>query len=132
MHPLTALVSPNFAVCARRDGGVRRCGVGCERADLCQGVQGDALSDRRDDPWTSRRHGRAAARQLVTLRTDVTLGVAFNQPERSVEARVRAGSTLVLAATDGYRRARDPQRALLRVLRSRSARPDLQGTPRTR
>ena len=50
--------------------------------------------------------GRGGEEQLVTLRTDVTLGVAFNQPERPVESPGEGWLDLLFApVTDGYERA---------------------------
>ena len=137
LHPLTALVSPNFAL-RFAHGEMAEGTLSVEWGAsvptyALRMVQGDAAGTLFPTdvtiPWmVVPRAGmvwsRGGEEQLVTLRTDVTLGVAFNQPERSVESPGEGWLDLLFSpATDGYR-ARlgiTYDRALLRVLRSRSS-----------
>ncbi len=117
LHPLVALVSPHAVL--RFDHGQLQggdltieWGLGVPTYGLRQ-LQGDSagtlLPTDHEVPWmVVPRAGmvwsRGNDRRVYTLRADLTLGVAFNQPERAVQSPGAGWLDLLFApATDGYR-----------------------------
>ena len=117
LHPLTALVSPHFTLRFEHGelhGGtlVGEWGLGVPTYGM-RLLQGDAAGtlfpNDHEIPWmVTPRAGmvwsKGNDKRMYTLRADLTLGVAFTQPERSV-SRTGAGwlDLLFAPASDGYR-----------------------------
>ena len=143
LHPLVAAVSPHFALrfthgkVAGGDVSIEwGAGVPTYALRMLQGdAAGTFFPTDVEIPWMiTPRAGmvwsRGDTKQTYTLRSDVTLGVAFTQPTRSVESPGEGWLDLLFApATDGYR-ARlglTYDRSLSAGLRSRTS-MDLYGT----
>ena len=143
LHPLIAVLSPHFTLrfnhgqVAGGDLSVEwGAGVPTYALRMLQGDgAGTFFPTDVEIPWMIvPRAGliwsKGNAKRVYTVRSDVTLGVAFTQPERSVESPGEGWLDLLFApATDGYRARLGVtyDRSLAPGLRSRTS-LDLYGT----
>ena len=117
LHPLVALVSPHFALRFNHGelgGGKLSIEWGASVPTYAMRmVQGDSAGtffpNDVEIPWmvvprAGLTWSKGNAKRVYTVRSDVTLGVAFTQPDRHVQSPGEGWLDLLSApATDGYR-----------------------------